>query len=105
MNAKNLEKNALFFVREIDGIEESLNTNLTLAKKFIDIGKDNKIDEPARSLLNDLKYKKIPSKLPNTNIFKFNVKIIKIIRKNYKYNQLFLTNQFRPNGTMKMELV
>ena len=73
LNNKKVEKNVLFFQREIEGIEESLNTNLKLAKKFIDIDDNNKIDESARTLLNDLKFKKIPSKLPSSNIFNFNV--------------------------------
>lgn len=76
LNAKAVDKNVLFFTREIEGIEESLKTNLKLAKKFIDIDKDNKIDESARTLLNDLKYNKIPSKLSQTNMFNFKVNFI-----------------------------
>ena len=73
LNAKQVDKNVLFFTREIEGIEESLKTNLKLAKKFIDIDKENKIDESALNLLNDLKYKKIASKLSSSNIFNFKV--------------------------------
>ncbi len=73
LNAKQLDKNVLFFTREIEGIEESLKTNLKLAKKFIDIDKENKIDESALKLLNDLKYKKIAPKLSSSNIFNFKV--------------------------------
>ena len=73
LNGKHLEKNALCFIREIDGIEQSVQTNPKLAKKFIDTEKNDKIDESARSLLNDLKFKKIPSKLSSNHIFKFNV--------------------------------
>ena len=65
----------LFFVREIDDIEENIKSNVNLAKKFIEIDKNNEIDESARTLLDDLKYKKIPAKLPENNIFKFNVVI------------------------------
>ena len=65
----------LFFVREIDDLEENIKSNVNLAKKFIEIDKNNEIDESARTLLDDLKYKKIPAKLPESNIFKFNVLI------------------------------
>ena len=70
-----MANNVLFFVREIDDIEENIKSNVNLAKKFIEIDKNNEIDESARTLLDDLKYKKIPAKLPESNIFKFNVVI------------------------------
>ena len=73
INAKQLDKNALYFIREIDGIELGLETNNKLARRFIDTDSNGKIDESAQTLLNDLKYNKIPSKIPVDNIFKFNV--------------------------------
>lgn len=73
LSAKNTKNNVLFFIREIDDIVENINTNLSVSKKFIDLDKNNQIDEDARDLLNELKYKKIPAVLPDTNIFRFNV--------------------------------
>ena len=68
----------MFFIREIENIEnECANVkdkkDLGVLKKFIDFDKNDKIDESAKNLLDDLKYKKIPSKLPESNIFKFKV--------------------------------
>lgn len=82
LNGKNLASNVLCFIREIDDIEKHINTNIKLAKRFIDLDAQNQIDQSSLNLLNDLKYKKIPDKLPQGNIFKFNV------------NTLFLKNVF-----------
>ena len=60
-------------MREIDDIEEHYKDNIKLSLKFIDIDKNKNIDETAKTFLNDLKYDKIPSKLPQSNIFKYNV--------------------------------
>ena len=73
IRAKNIENNVLFFVREIDDIEEHYKDNIKLSLKFIDIDKNKNIDETAKKFLNDLKYDKIPKKLPQSNIFKYNV--------------------------------
>ena len=64
----------LCFIREIDNIEENISENFKLANRFIALDDNHKIDEASMKLLNDLKCKKIPEKLPKTNIFKFNVK-------------------------------
>ena len=77
MAAKNIKNNALFFLREIDDIEENINSNVNLAKRFIDLDKNNQIDQSAKKLLDDLKYNKIPNVLPESNIFKFNVSYFK----------------------------
>ena len=61
------------FLREIDDIEESVRKNLNIAKTYIDLDKNNKIDDASKLLLNDLKNNKIKSKLPDANFFKFNV--------------------------------
>ena len=96
LNAKkSVPNNVLFFIREIENLEEECekfreNNSLALLKKFIDMDNDNRIDESARSLLNDLKYKKIPVKLPESNIFKFNVSI----QKYTKYIRLFSNSAF-----------
>lgn len=39
------------------------------------LDKDDHIDEHIKSLLDDLKNVKIPSKLPDSNIFKFDVNL------------------------------
>jgi hypothetical protein len=60
-------------VREIDDIEEHYKDNIKLSQKFIDIDKNKNIDETAKRFLNELKNDKIASKLPQSNIFKYNV--------------------------------
>lgn len=75
--AKNVANNALFFIREIEDIdnvcEDADKKDLSLLKKFIDMDNHEKVDQSAKKLLNDLKYKKIPGKLHEDNIFKFKV--------------------------------
>ena len=61
------------FLREIDDIEESVRKNSNIAKTYIDVDRNNKIDDASKLLLNDLKNNKIKSKLPDANLFKFNV--------------------------------
>lgn len=73
LNCKNPTDTALYFERRIVGIEQKLKSNLSLSRKFIDLDKDDNIDEPAKVLLDELKNEKIPSKLPKSNIFKFDV--------------------------------
>lgn len=63
----------MFFERIIEDIEENIKENPSLASKYIDLDENFNIDLESRNLLNDLKYKKIPAKLPATNIFKFKV--------------------------------
>ena len=60
-------------MREIDDIEEHYKDNIKLSLKFIDIDKNKNIDETAKRFLNELKNDKIASKLPQSNIFKYNV--------------------------------
>ena len=73
LNAKNLANNVLFFEREIVDIEQNIQSNRSLASKFIDLDDKFKVDEHAKSFLNNLKYSKIPSRLPSSNIFKLKV--------------------------------
>ncbi len=66
--------NVLCFIREIEDIEQNIDSNKNLAKRFVELDdSNNKIDLSAKTLLDDLKYRKISSKLPESNIFKFNV--------------------------------
>ena len=72
-----MKNNVLFFDREIENIESCLKTsNKSVIGKFVELNKDSNIDLSTKNLLNDLKHKKIPSKLPSSNIFKFKVKLI-----------------------------
>jgi NACHT domain- and WD repeat-containing protein len=73
LNGKNLADNVLFFEREIIDIEQNIALNPILAGRFIDLDKYNKVDTNTKQLLNDLKYTKIPAKLPQSNIFKLKV--------------------------------
>jgi len=61
-------------MREIEDIEENMHKNKALANKFIELDKNGEIDTKTKELLDTLKYKKIPEKLPESNIFRFNVK-------------------------------
>ena len=60
-------------MREIEDIEENIKGNVSLARRFIDLDKDDNVDIEAKSYLEALKNKKIHSKLPDSNIFKFKV--------------------------------
>lgn len=68
-----MESNVLYFQRDIQDFEEHLSTNLKLAKRFFHI-ENKKIDKSTKDLIYELKHNKIPSKLPESNIFKFQVK-------------------------------
>jgi hypothetical protein len=76
--AKNVQNNALFFIREIEDIEsaceEADKKDLSLLKKFIDMDSHDKVDQSTKNLLNNLKNNKIPNKLTGDNIFKFKVR-------------------------------
>lgn len=74
IRAKNVENNALCFIREIDDIHENLNENVNLLKRYIDLNEKNEIDREANDLLEELKSNKISKSLCQENIFKFNVK-------------------------------
>jgi hypothetical protein len=64
----------LYFQRDIEDLEENLeHTDLKILNKFVEINKHREIDQSAKALLDDLKYKKIPAKLPESNIFNFKV--------------------------------
>ena len=54
LNAKNLANNVLFFEREIVDIEQNIQSNRSLASKFIDLDDKFKVDEHAKSFLNNL---------------------------------------------------
>jgi hypothetical protein len=70
---------ALCFIREISNIEENISDSnvarfMDLKHKKSESGEKTAIvDLEAKQLLDDLKYKKIPEKLDNKNIFKFEV--------------------------------
>ena len=65
----------MFFEREIEDIESFTKiSSKSLISKFIELDKNSDIDQASKKLLDDLKYKKIPSKLPSSNIFKLRVK-------------------------------
>ena len=81
LNAKNLANNVLFFEREIVDIEQNIQNNRSLAAKFIDLDDKFNVDENAKHFLNDLKYNKIPSRLPSSNIFKLKVYFILLVSK------------------------
>ncbi|RNA01612.1 NACHT and WD repeat domain-containing 2-like, partial [Brachionus plicatilis] len=74
LKAKNVEKNVLYFEREIEDLDENIEKNVSIAKRFTELDKKNCADKEVRNLLDELKYKKIPSKLPESNMFKFKVK-------------------------------
>ena len=78
LNAKNLAHNVLFFEREIVDIEQNIQSNRSLASKFVDLDGKYNVDENAKRFLNNLKYNKISSKLPQSNIFKRKVGYIVI---------------------------
>ena len=74
LRGKDLKNNVLFFEREIQDIESHVKTSQkSLISKFIELDKNSNVDLASKKLLDDLKYKKIPSKLPSSNIFKFKV--------------------------------
>ena len=60
-------------MREIEDIEKNIDSNPSLARRFIDLNKDNTVDSDAQIYLKELKCTKIPEKLPETNTFRFNV--------------------------------
>ena len=64
----------MYFQRDIEDSNVHLTHNLYLTKRFIEIDKNNEIDKSTKGLLDELKNKKIPSILPESNIFKFKVK-------------------------------
>lgn len=74
IDAKNIKNNVLYFQRDIEDIDDNLIQNLSQIKRYVELDKNNKIDSSVKSLLDDLKYKDIPSKLTESNIFRFNVK-------------------------------
>lgn len=73
---KDPNKTSLCFIRNIVNLEENLADST--ASRFIDLKPDNEsnkteIDQEAKQLLDDLKFKKLPSRLNENNIFKFDV--------------------------------
>ncbi len=48
-----------------------------MAGKFVELDENSRADKEVKQLLNDLKYTKIPAKLPASNIFKFKVNKVK----------------------------
>lgn len=77
LTAKEVENNVLCFHRNITNIEEDLSSNVKIARKYINLDKSNQIDHSSQLLLDELKNHKIPSKLPSSNIFNFDVKLDK----------------------------
>lgn len=77
LNSKNTSNTVLYFQRNIVDIDKyAADKNLSIVKKFIDMDKEDKVDKSAKTLLDELKNVKIPSKLSSTNIFKFDVNLI-----------------------------
>jgi hypothetical protein len=76
LKGKDLKNNVLFFEREIEDIEQQLqkNADKSVLSKYIELDKSSNIEMSSKKLLEDLKYKKIPEKLPSSNIFNFKVK-------------------------------
>ncbi len=70
---RNLPNSVLYFQREIENIENEVGqTEHNLLKKFIDLDNRRRVDRQAKPLLDKLK-EKIVDKLPESNVFKFNV--------------------------------
>ena len=75
LNVSNANQRALCFFREIDDIKEHLSDGK--ASKFIDMKSsatgEAVIDDEAETLLNRLKYTRVPSVLRSQNIFSYRV--------------------------------
>ncbi len=68
-----MNKNVLYFEREIENIEDQIQQT-SLIGKFIDLDKNKKVDINGKELLNKLKNEKIEkSNLSENNKFKFKV--------------------------------
>jgi hypothetical protein len=68
----------IYIERTITDIEDYIESDTSLVGKFIELetkkGTNEKnVDVETMTLLDNLKTKKIPSALPSSNIFKFNV--------------------------------
>ena len=63
----------IYFEREIENIEEKIEANPDLARRFIDLDSKNQVDKSAKYFLENLKKEKIRSKIADSNIFKFKV--------------------------------
>lgn len=74
LRAKNVDRNVLYFEREIEDLDENIDKNVNMAKRFTELDDNNCVDSEIRNLLDKLKNEKIPSKLAETNMFKFKVK-------------------------------
>ena len=72
MKAVDVHKNVLFFNREIRNVKDFIDIDQSIAWRFIDVDKDNKIDEPAQELLHSLK-RKVAECLPRINIIESQV--------------------------------
>lgn len=73
LKSTNIDDNVLVFIREINDIETSevINSNKSLARRFIDLDNDGNIDLEAKELLDDLK-RRIREKVPEANMHIFN---------------------------------
>ena len=83
MTAKDCNKSALCFIRNIENLESNLKDSTV--SRFIDTeldqNKEVKIDQEAKKLLDTLKDKKIPEKLNrDANIFNFKVILFTLVR-------------------------
>ena len=74
MKSKNRNNNVLYFEREIEGLEESIEENPALCGKFIDLTIKKKVDIPAKNLLQRLKNEKIKPCMNSANTYQFKVK-------------------------------
>jgi len=86
LNNKNTANTVLYFQRNIVDIDRHLTKNLSLVRKFVELDKDDNIDESTRVLLEELKNVKIPSKMPKSNIFKFDVSLSIFTKSNDIYS-------------------
>lgn len=75
LNANDAENNSIVFIRDMDNLNDPnvVSRNLKLAQKFVELNSDGKIDEDAKSLLDELKYDKVKKALPEANIHTYKV--------------------------------
>ena len=74
LNAKNVPNNVLIFLREIEDIRDHVESDKSIAWRYIDVDDNNKVDESAQNLLEELKFNKVLKKVPGANTFRFKVR-------------------------------
>lgn len=74
LKTENTNDVALVFIRTFKEMSDAdFENNLKLSKKYFEINANGKIDKECDILLNNLKYKKIPSALNTFNITEYKV--------------------------------